>query len=845
MADDIIRIKDLAPRPSPVASEVIPVDNGSTVGGATIAKIVEIGRPTASQQEAVEGTHPYKAMTPLTTRQAIEAIGISPAQRAEVIAARNDALNSAAQASSDASTATAAAGTATGAAGTAATSAGQAMSFRNQAQQAAQDAQAWTPQYAAEALQAASAAVAQTELDANAAAADRIKTSLDVVSTAANAVSAAAARDAAISAGTWNYSPVDAAARAAITGMTEGQLAYQRDTMHLWKYVGSSWVDQGISPLGSYVSQTQQAASDARASAALERPNLWTRAELLFADLGRWNATSSANRQVVSKNGLKALRIYTNAGSDGSTTALFPRSAFDDGSGVLSASVRMLELNVGGASGANTFQIRQLDAASAVISSATASVSMGGVAGNAVPATYSLDNIAIHADCVNVQFYIFLEGSSMASPREVFIREMVISGGNSSRYVDPILPAETVVSRLAALDRPNLFPYGEADYSSTGAWTGSGSEMLMARAFKNGEYAWKFTVPAGTLRSKQRVFSRELFGDFPTFSFSALVVALDAATAASTTSIQIHQLDGAGAEITAARTTLAIAGPTGLSTPARKEAAGVPFHADCVAVRVYLISHNNGSGATVDRNLWIREFYIAPGNSTLFAPPIAGTSAASRWAGKTGYFFGDSITQGTEGGYVGLVAEKLGCNSSNFGVSGNRSGGTVNRMTDIVRSGEPTYSSYPDYTLADFATIMIGTNDVTASYPMGTLADIPTSKLSDFADPYDYWALFPATYIGNVALCIEFAKWKNRELKVYLVSSPHYAGNGSWMIPVVNALTALAPVYSVPYLNATYECGIDLKNKLDYAEDGTSPNHLNVLGNRVFADWLAARLLSS
>lgn len=75
MAGNLVRPKDLTPRASPVASELMPVDNGSTVGGATIQKIVEAGRPAASQLEAETGTDPSKAMTPLTTAQAIAAQG--------------------------------------------------------------------------------------------------------------------------------------------------------------------------------------------------------------------------------------------------------------------------------------------------------------------------------------------------------------------------------------------------------------------------------------------------------------------------------------------------------------------------------------------------------------------------------------------------------------------------------------------------------------------------------------------------------------------------------------------------------------------------------------------------
>lgn len=75
MVDQIIRPADLPNRASPNASEKIPVDNGSNVAGATVESIVLAGRPTASQAEAEAGTDAVKAMTPLTTAQAIVAQG--------------------------------------------------------------------------------------------------------------------------------------------------------------------------------------------------------------------------------------------------------------------------------------------------------------------------------------------------------------------------------------------------------------------------------------------------------------------------------------------------------------------------------------------------------------------------------------------------------------------------------------------------------------------------------------------------------------------------------------------------------------------------------------------------
>lgn len=67
-----IRIKDLTPESSPKQDDIIPIDLAGT-RGATVKAVVESGRPTASRSEAESGTDAHKAMTPLTTKQAIDA----------------------------------------------------------------------------------------------------------------------------------------------------------------------------------------------------------------------------------------------------------------------------------------------------------------------------------------------------------------------------------------------------------------------------------------------------------------------------------------------------------------------------------------------------------------------------------------------------------------------------------------------------------------------------------------------------------------------------------------------------------------------------------------------------
>lgn len=73
MANEIIRPTQLPARADPVATEVVPSDNGATVGGVTWADGVNAAVPPATQMESEAGVINTKRMTPLTTKQAIDA----------------------------------------------------------------------------------------------------------------------------------------------------------------------------------------------------------------------------------------------------------------------------------------------------------------------------------------------------------------------------------------------------------------------------------------------------------------------------------------------------------------------------------------------------------------------------------------------------------------------------------------------------------------------------------------------------------------------------------------------------------------------------------------------------
>ena len=72
----LIRINALPNEAAPSSADSLPIDGANTrktsIGAAVLA-----GRPTASQAEAEAGTDPLKAMTPLTTQQAVTFYGLT------------------------------------------------------------------------------------------------------------------------------------------------------------------------------------------------------------------------------------------------------------------------------------------------------------------------------------------------------------------------------------------------------------------------------------------------------------------------------------------------------------------------------------------------------------------------------------------------------------------------------------------------------------------------------------------------------------------------------------------------------------------------------------------------
>ena len=233
---------------------------------------------------------------------------------------------------------------------------------------------------------------------------------------------------------------------------------------------------------------------------------------------------------------------------------------------------------------------------------------------------------------------------------------------------------------------------------------------------------------------------------------------------------------------------------------------------------------------------------ITDRETQILAKEVSRMGAASRYKGKQLKYFGDSITAGSPGvyaSYTSRVSEILQCTGTNYGSSGAWSSRLVGIMTNLDPRDGTAKVHNPDYTDTAAVTIMIGTNDAGSTGNItGSLANIPTQRIQDLpfttsggtvvTTPDEYWALFPNTYYGNVSLCIEYVKWKNPLTVIYLISATQRPPGAGITTPpmeaVVTAMTAISRFYALQYIDATHECGLDLKGIDTWSPDKLHPN---------------------
>lgn len=259
--------------------------------------------------------------------------------------------------------------------------------------------------------------------------------------------------------------------------------------------------------------------------------------------------------------------------------------------------------------------------------------------------------------------------------------------------------------------------------------------------------------------------------------------------------------------------------------------------------------------------------YVSRINNNTVAKP-QNPLTISRFENLKVWAAGDSITEGTsyvddvgatvpKNTYVEYLAKAFGTAIVNYGSSG----ATVARVVDIIAAGSGIdlrggTVSYGAKDLTDLAcfTLMIGTNDANLGLIAGSIDQLPNGKFDDYPTANDYAQLFPNNYLCNIALLIEYIRWKSPKCEIHIIAPPYRnrpaaAPNNdlpSKMINVIPYLESVCRHYGVHLIYAIYECGIGYKAmsplpKKTYSYDGV---HFTKLGNEVFGKFIAQKVLS-
>ena len=80
-----------------------------------------------------------------------------------------------------------------------------------------------------------------------------------------------------------------------------------------------------------------------------------------------------------------------------------------------------------------------------------------------------------------------------------------------------------------------------------------------------------------------------------------------------------------------------------------------------------------------------------------------------------------------------------------------------------------------------------------------------------------YWAQFPNNFYGNLALCLEYVRWKNPTVPIYIITP--IANQFTDMIFIAKALEEISDFYSCNFVDLNRHGGLDRK-RIGYAGAG-------------------------
>lgn len=208
------------------------------------------------------------------------------------------------------------------------------------------------------------------------------------------------------------------------------------------------------------------------------------------------------------------------------------------------------------------------------------------------------------------------------------------------------------------------------------------------------------------------------------------------------------------------------------------------------------------------------------------------------FAGKTITFIGDSITQywGDDNYYVKFLADDLGANYYNLGISGSTAAYSEVRAklqgNNVVDIG-PNFvdRGIADGKMGDYAFILYGTNDWSGCVPLGNIDEHP-AKTADCL-----------TFYGGMNYMISSIKEKSPKTKIILMnllnrnrvydSNPGNIGEIHEFEEFNEAIYNIAVAQNVKFIDLFSLFSDD--NLMLYTKDGLHPN---ATGHRLIADYI-------
>lgn len=254
---------------------------------------------------------------------------------------------------------------------------------------------------------------------------------------------------------------------------------------------------------------------------------------------------------------------------------------------------------------------------------------------------------------------------------------------------------------------------------------------------------------------------------------------------------------------------------------------------------IYLM-HNDESTNNYDK--WLQQVYVTDDNAFLYVTKTNGAFSRTidsihilplipyenPFINTNIVCSGDSVTDGRNGGYLFRLKRNLGCNIIKSAKSGGTSATLVSLLTNMTRTADTAKNL--DYSNVSAVTIMIGTNAGVS----GSISDIPTTNISNYANESDYWDLFKNSYYGNLGLCIEYIKNKNPKTRIFLITP--IILNIALIEPIRSAMILLKNYYNIELIDVWENGGIFEKNINLFMADSLHPNFS---GNRIIGEYVS------